>query len=185
MSGSETNPDGYDIDEGIEFAKALDGKVDIIHVSTGNHEVTSASIKTHPSMFAEDGCNLKYAAAIKKHVKSLVASVGAHTEPELMEEIVASGQADIFVLGSQALADPYLPKRQEAAGRGDQHMPDAPAALILRPVQDFLLRDNPKMGMKTRKSTCLRQRRKRRCLLSAAASQECRRRSPRMSAATV
>jgi 2,4-dienoyl-CoA reductase-like NADH-dependent reductase (Old Yellow Enzyme family) len=27
MSGSETSPDGYDIDEGIEFAKALDGKV--------------------------------------------------------------------------------------------------------------------------------------------------------------
>ncbi|NLO48656.1 MAG: FAD-dependent oxidoreductase [Clostridiales bacterium] len=111
MSGSETNPDGYDIDEGIEFAKALDGNVDIIHVSTGNHEVTSASIITHPSMFAEDGCNLKYAAAIKKHVKSLVASVGAHTDPKLMEEIVASGQADILVLGRQALADPNFPKK--------------------------------------------------------------------------
>jgi 2,4-dienoyl-CoA reductase-like NADH-dependent reductase (Old Yellow Enzyme family)/thioredoxin reductase len=119
MSGSETNPDGYDIDEGIEFAKALDGKVDIIHVSTGNHEVTSASIKTHPSMFAEDGCNLKYAAAIKKHVKSLVASVGAHTDPELMEEIVASGQADILVLGRQALADPYLPKKARS-GRDEE-----------------------------------------------------------------
>jgi pyruvate/2-oxoglutarate dehydrogenase complex dihydrolipoamide dehydrogenase (E3) component len=37
--------------------------------------------------------------------------VGAHTDPKLMEEIVASGQADIVVLGRQALADPYLPMK--------------------------------------------------------------------------
>jgi 2,4-dienoyl-CoA reductase-like NADH-dependent reductase (Old Yellow Enzyme family)/thioredoxin reductase len=119
MSGSETNPDGYDIDEGIEFAKALDGKVDIIHVSTGNHEVLSATIITHPSMFLEDGCNLKYASAIKKHVKTHVATVGAYTDPAMMEEIVASGQADIIEMGRQTLADPDLP-RKARAGRDEE-----------------------------------------------------------------
>jgi 2,4-dienoyl-CoA reductase-like NADH-dependent reductase (Old Yellow Enzyme family)/thioredoxin reductase len=119
MSGSETNPDGYDIDEGIEFAKALDGKADIIHVSTGNHEVLSATIITHPSMFLEDGCNLKYAAAIKKHVKTPVAAVGAFTDPAHMEEVVASGQADIVVLGRQSLADPELPLKTRT-GRADE-----------------------------------------------------------------
>jgi 2,4-dienoyl-CoA reductase-like NADH-dependent reductase (Old Yellow Enzyme family)/thioredoxin reductase len=119
MSGSETNPGGYDIDEGIEFAKALDGKVDIIHVSTGNHEVASATIITHPSMFLEDGCNLKYAAAIKQHVKTPVATVGGYTDPAQMEEIVASGQADIVVLGRQALADPDLPSKARS-GRDDE-----------------------------------------------------------------
>jgi 2,4-dienoyl-CoA reductase-like NADH-dependent reductase (Old Yellow Enzyme family)/thioredoxin reductase len=119
MSGSETNPDGYDIDEGIEFAKALDGKVDIIHVSTGNHEVLSATIITHPSMFLEDGCNLKYAAAIKKHVKTHVAAVGAFTDPAHMEEVVASGQADIIEMGRQTLADPELPNKARC-GREDE-----------------------------------------------------------------
>ncbi|SHH91946.1 2,4-dienoyl-CoA reductase [Sporobacter termitidis DSM 10068] len=119
MSGSETNPDGYDIDEGIEFAKALDGKVDIIHVSTGNHEVLSATIITHPSMFLEDGCNVKYAAAIKKHVKTHVATVGAFTDPAHMEEVLASGQADIIELGRQTLADPDLPLKARA-GRDDE-----------------------------------------------------------------
>lgn len=119
MSGSETNPDGYDIDEGIEFAKALDGKVDIIHVSTGNHEVESATIITHPSMFLPDGVNLKYAAAIKKHVKTPVATVGGFTDAAQMEEIVASGQADIVVLGRQALADPNLPNKARS-GRDDE-----------------------------------------------------------------
>ncbi len=119
MSGSEANPDGYDIDEGIEFAKALDGKVDIIHVSTGNHEVLSATIITHPSMFLEDGCNLKYSAAIKKHVKTHVAAVGAFTDPAHMEEVVASGQADIIELGRQTLADPELPLKARS-GRDDE-----------------------------------------------------------------
>ncbi|MCF0120320.1 MAG: NADH:flavin oxidoreductase, partial [Oscillospiraceae bacterium] len=119
MSGSETNPDGYDIDEGIEFAKALDQKVDIIHVSTGNHEVLEATIITHPSMFLPDGCNVKYAAAIKQHVKSPVATVGAFTDPAHMEEVIASGQADIVELGRQTLADPDLPIKART-GREDE-----------------------------------------------------------------
>lgn len=119
MSGSETNPDGYDIDEGIEFARALDGKVDIIHVSAGNHEVLAAMIITHPSMFLEDGCNLQYAAAIKKHVKAHVATVGAFTDPAHMEEIVASGQADIIQMGRQTMADPFLPAKARD-GRDDE-----------------------------------------------------------------
>ena len=39
MSGSEIDPGGYDIDYGVRIAEALDGKVDIIHVSAGVHEI--------------------------------------------------------------------------------------------------------------------------------------------------
>jgi 2,4-dienoyl-CoA reductase-like NADH-dependent reductase (Old Yellow Enzyme family)/thioredoxin reductase len=109
LSGTEYLPDGYDIDEGIRIAKVLDGKVDIIHVSVGHHENDSASMRTHPTMFLEDGCNVKYAAEIKKYVETTVSTVGALTNPEMMEEIIASGQADIVVLGRQTLADPDLP----------------------------------------------------------------------------
>ena len=38
-------------------------------------------------MFLEEGCNVKYAAEIKKHVSCPVATVGALTDVELMEEI--------------------------------------------------------------------------------------------------
>ena len=119
MSGSETSPDGYDIDEGVEFAKALDGKADIIHVSTGNHEIESSVIITHPSMFLPDACNLRFAAEIKKHVKTPVATVGAYTDVAQLEEIVSSGQADIVVLGRQSLSDPYLPAKART-GRDDE-----------------------------------------------------------------
>lgn len=109
ISGSELLPDGYDLDEGIKIAKMLDGKVDLIHVSVGHHEIDAASMVTHPSMFLEDGCNVKYAEAIKKHVQTPVGTVGALTDPAMMEEIIASGKADVVNLGRQTLADPDLP----------------------------------------------------------------------------
>jgi len=109
ISGSECLDDGYDIDEGVRIAKALDGKVDLIHVSAGHHEVEKASMITHPTMFLPDGVNVKYAAEIKKHVTTPVATVGALTDPEMMDEIIRSGQADVVQLGRQTLADPDFP----------------------------------------------------------------------------
>ena len=109
ISGSECSDNTYDISEGIEIAKALDGKVDILHVSAGHHEIGDAFLVTHPTMFMEDGVNVKFAAEIKKHVATPVATVGALTDPEMMEEIIASGKADIVQLGRQSLADPDLP----------------------------------------------------------------------------
>lgn len=122
MSGTESLPNGYDIDEGIRIAQALDGKVDLIHVSVGHHEIDAGAMATHPPMFRPDGCNVKYAAAIKKNVKTPVATVGALTNPEMMEEIIASGQADIVALGRQTLADPDLPIKARM-GREDEITP--------------------------------------------------------------
>ncbi|MDR1573442.1 MAG: FAD-dependent oxidoreductase, partial [Clostridiales Family XIII bacterium] len=118
ISGSECDPAGYDLDEGVRIAEALDGKADIIHVSAGNHEHERTFVITHPSMFLPDGVNLRFAAEIKKRVKTPVATVGALCDPEMMEEIIASGQADIVQLGRQTLADPDLPVKART-GRED------------------------------------------------------------------
>ena len=109
ISGAECTDTGYDIDEGIKIARALDGFADLIHVSAGHHESPFASTVTFPSMFSPDGANVRYAAEVKKHVKTPVATVGALTDPALMEEIIASGQADVVQIGRGLLADPDLP----------------------------------------------------------------------------
>lgn len=108
MSGSEVTPRGYDLDEGIAIAKMLDGHVDLIHVSAGHHERPEVFTITHPSIFSADSGNIGYAAAIKKHVKTPVASVGAHCDPELLEEIIASGQADVVEMARAIMADTDL-----------------------------------------------------------------------------
>ena len=109
ISGSECYDGGFGLDDGIAFAKQLDGHCDLIHVSAGSHEVDEVFSVTHPSMFLEDGCNVKYAAEIKKHVKTPVATIGALGDPELMEDIIASGKADVVEMARSLLADPDLP----------------------------------------------------------------------------
>ena len=114
ISGSECYDGGFGIDVGIEIAKQFDDYVDLIHVSAGNHEVDEVFAVTHPSMFLEDGCNVQYAAEIKKHVKTPVAAIGALSDPALMEEIIASGKADVVEAARALLCDPDLPNKARA-----------------------------------------------------------------------
>jgi 2,4-dienoyl-CoA reductase-like NADH-dependent reductase (Old Yellow Enzyme family)/thioredoxin reductase len=116
ISGFEGTEDGYDIDEGVRMAQGLDGYPDILHVSAGS----SAFTVTHPSMFDPDGVNVRLAAAIKPHMKqSAVATVGALSDPALLEEIIASGQADIVEMARGLIADPDLPNKART-GRDDE-----------------------------------------------------------------
>ena len=117
MSGDEFCEGGYDIEEGIRIAAAVEPYCDIIHVSAGTYQKTFGI--THPSSFEEHGRNVYLAAEIKKHVKKPVATLGGLTDPAAMEEIIASGKADICYMGRQLLADPFLP-RKVFEGRDDE-----------------------------------------------------------------
>ena len=119
LSGSEVYEGGYDTAYGVRIAEALDGEVDLLHISAGSHEDPRVFTVTHPSMFLEDGVNVKYAAEIKKHVKTPVATVGALVDPAGLEEIVASGQADVVELARGLICDPDLP-RKAREGRGEE-----------------------------------------------------------------
>ncbi|MCF0228640.1 MAG: FAD-binding protein, partial [Parasporobacterium sp.] len=109
ISGSECVPEGYGVDEGIKIAQQLEQYIDILHVSAGTYQKTFGI--THPSMFTEHGVNVHLAAEIKKHVKVPVATLGGLNDPAQMEEIIASGKADIVYMGRALLADPMLPNK--------------------------------------------------------------------------
>ena len=83
--------------------------VDLLHVTAGTYQRTFGI--THPSMFEEHGRNVYLAAEIKKHVSIPVATIGGLSDPAQMEEIIASGKADIVEMGRQLLADPFLPQK--------------------------------------------------------------------------
>ena len=122
ISGSECYEGGFGIENGIAFARQLDGVCDLIHVSAGNHEVDEVFGVTHPSMFLGEGPNVQYAAEIKKHVQTPVATIGAIGDPEMMEDILASGKADVVEMARALLADPDLPVKIRV-GREDEIRP--------------------------------------------------------------
>ncbi len=121
ISGAEYLPGGYDLDEAVRMAEMIDeqGLVDLIHVSAGVHEYPDAFVITHPSMFLEHGSNVHLAAEIKKHVSTPVATVGGINDPDMMEEILASGKADVVELSRQLLVDPQTPKKAFTGHKDD------------------------------------------------------------------
>lgn len=109
FSGSELFEGGYDLAEGVEIARILEPYIDLLHVSAGTYQKEFGN--THPSMFSEHGCNVYLAEEIKKHVKIPVATIGGLNDPIQMEEILASGKADVVYMARALLADPYLPRK--------------------------------------------------------------------------
>ena len=109
MSGAEFVEDGYDLDEGVRIAQMIEPYVDLIHVSAGTYQKTFGI--THPSMFTDHGRNVFLAAEIKKHVSKPVATIGGLNDPAQMEEIIASGKADVIYMARALLADPFLPNK--------------------------------------------------------------------------
>ena len=109
ISGDDLTDAGLGMEDCVKVAEMIDDKVDLINVSCGNHEDPDMFCRTHPSAFYPRGVNVYLAAEIKKHVKTPVACVGSLNDPAQMEEIIASGQADVVEIGRAELADPYLP----------------------------------------------------------------------------
>lgn len=120
LSGEEDTPGGITAAETVEFAKLLDGKVDIIHVSAATFHDTGTAARMFPSVFYPRGCNVDIAARIKAVVRqSRVAVVGGLSDPAFMESVLAENKADFVVVGRQTLADPNWP-RKARAGKADE-----------------------------------------------------------------
>ncbi|URZ14403.1 FAD-dependent oxidoreductase [Clostridium felsineum] len=111
MNGLDYFEGGYGLDEAVEIAKGIEDYVDMIHISVGNQEVQETFVRTHPDMFYPHGLNVELAAEIKKNVKVPVAVVGAISDPEKAEEIIASGKADVVEMARALIVDPFFPTK--------------------------------------------------------------------------
>lgn len=121
MSGAERVPGGLELSEAVEFAKIIQDKVDIIHVTSGMYH-NHVESKAFSSIYHPHGCNLDLAAAIKAAVHIPVTAVGGFNSPEQIEEAIASGKCDFVALGRQMLADPDFVNKV-ARGKEDEIMP--------------------------------------------------------------
>lgn len=111
LSGSELVEGGLTVEDQVEFAKLLDGKVDLIHITAGTFHYPETNQHMMANMFHPFGVNVEYAAAIKKAVKTPVAVVGGLDDPDLAEQVLAEGKADVIALGRSIIADSELPNK--------------------------------------------------------------------------
>lgn len=109
VSGTDWVDGGWDIEQTIAFAKALDARgCDAIHVSSGG---------LHPAQQIPVGPSYQVplARAVKHAVAMPVVTVGLITEPQQAESIISTGDADMIALARTVLYDPRWPWHAAAA----------------------------------------------------------------------
>ncbi|MGI5971550.1 MAG: FAD-dependent oxidoreductase [Oscillospiraceae bacterium] len=122
LSADEMVPGGLTIDDTIEFISYIKDKIDILNVSAGHYH-DSVVTGTFPSLYHKPGCHAHHSEMIKRAYPDLpVTVVGGINDPQLAEDIIASGKADFVGLGRQMLADPEFALKA-MTGRADEIAP--------------------------------------------------------------
>ncbi|MBP9014587.1 MAG: FAD-dependent oxidoreductase [Smithella sp.] len=113
VSADELVRGGYDLAFMQRFApKMVAAGIDAIHCSVGVYS-TPGSLSV-ASMDTDPGFNLFRARALKEVVNVPVIGVGRINNPELADEAIARGDADLISFGRQHLADPdFINKAKE------------------------------------------------------------------------
>ncbi|MFC1860794.1 FAD-dependent oxidoreductase [Chloroflexota bacterium] len=108
---------GRDIGEGLEMAKLLEeAGFDALHVDAGCYD---SWYWPHPPTYQEYGCMVDMAAMVKEVVNIPVIAVGRLEVPELAEQVLQEGKADIIALGRGLLADPNWPMKTRDSATDD------------------------------------------------------------------
>ena len=122
MSGDEIYPEGVHYEDGIRFVKALEDKIDMVHISAGSMYDIRTMDYTIQSAYMPRPTNLHIAAKYKAAgLKIPVLSVGSH-DILSAEKAIAEGQCDAVAMIRAFLADPeQLVKAKQ--GRVDEIRP--------------------------------------------------------------
>jgi 2,4-dienoyl-CoA reductase-like NADH-dependent reductase (Old Yellow Enzyme family)/thioredoxin reductase len=115
---------GLDTAEVIQVCKAISKYVNMISVSCGGIHNFYTVQRMSPPVYMKRGMNVYLAAAVRSALREdgidiPVSTVGALSEPDMMDEIISSGKADICNMARALIAEPDLPKKAKE-GREDE-----------------------------------------------------------------
>jgi 2,4-dienoyl-CoA reductase (NADPH2) len=117
ISATDWVDGGWDLDQSVTLAKVLKERgVDLIDCSSGAI-VPYAKIPVGP------GFQVPLATALRARAGIRTAAVGVISEPGQASEIIASGAADLVMIGRELLREPYWALK---AAQSLGHEPDWP-----------------------------------------------------------
>jgi 2,4-dienoyl-CoA reductase-like NADH-dependent reductase (Old Yellow Enzyme family) len=112
VSATDWVQGGWDLEDTVAFAARLRALgADLVDCSSGGLD-PAARITSGP------GYQVPFAEAVRRGAGIPTAAVGLITAPQQAEAILQAGQADLILLGREALRDPYWPLHAaDALGR--------------------------------------------------------------------
>lgn len=148
VSASELVKGGGEVEDCVRFLRMIEDKIDIAHISCGTVLEDVTQTRMHPVEFYKPGCNVEFAEAVKKAGISIpVLTLGAFQSPDLIEEVLASGKADIVAMARGTIADAAC-VRKALEGREDEIIPCIKCfyCLAYDTEQEFACSVNPAVG---------------------------------------
>jgi 2,4-dienoyl-CoA reductase-like NADH-dependent reductase (Old Yellow Enzyme family) len=120
ISGEDMDHDGQKSVEALEAIAALeaDGQLDYYNVIAGSSASIAGAVHIVPPMIINTGYVAPFAAAVKAKVKKPVFVAGRINQPQIAEQILASGQADMCGMTRAQICDPEMANKAQE-GRPD------------------------------------------------------------------
>jgi 2,4-dienoyl-CoA reductase-like NADH-dependent reductase (Old Yellow Enzyme family)/thioredoxin reductase len=112
ISAIDMVPGSPRIQEVIEFAKIIQAKIDLLHISRGNLAINKLTPYIFPPTYMDHNINIEYAAQFKNALDIPVSVVGAVTL-EAADKAIAEEKVDLVALGRQLIVDPETVNKLE------------------------------------------------------------------------
>ena len=118
ISGDEKDHEGLTEEESIGACQTFQGDLDYLNVIAGTSASLGGAIHIVPPMAIENAYVAPFAAAVKTQVEVPVFVAGRINQPQMAEQVLASGQADMCGMTRAMICDPEMAGKT-AAGRLD------------------------------------------------------------------
>lgn len=104
LSCTDWVPGGLDLDEAIALTRliAATGQVDLMDCTTGGLDARQR-ISPGP------GYQVPFSEAIRRATGMATGAVGMINTPDMAEEVLANGRADLVIMGRKLMAEPHWP----------------------------------------------------------------------------
>lgn len=120
ISADELEPDGLDEAAWLDICRRLneEQELDYINVTVGSMMGLGGSVHVVPPMFIDHAYTAPQAGAVKREVRQSVLLTGRINQPQLAEQVLAAGQADLCGMTRALISDPEMPNKAHS-GRLD------------------------------------------------------------------
>jgi len=118
ISGDEKDPEGLTDMESLGACETLQSDLDYLNVIAGTSASVGGAVHIVPPMIIENAYVAPFAAAVRQKVSIPVFVAGRINQPQIAEQVLSSGQADMCGMTRAMICDPEMPVKTES-GRLD------------------------------------------------------------------
>ncbi len=119
ISGAELDDTGLSQDEVAEACAALSEEFDYFSVVAGTSATLGGSVHITPPMGLDHGYVAPFAASVREACGKPVIVTGRVNQPQVAEEIIARGDADLCGMTRALICDPHMPAKVYAGKLDD------------------------------------------------------------------